>query len=137
MGTASGKAFADDIALDISTSFQNNGCKAIVVPTSYKDNEIIILNNLKESNNDKLILVKCNELHTDGYADQGLFFKLQVSIYRANGTLIGQKSFDGAKPLGTGMKFDTYMPKGLEELIKEVFNDPTVNSALNDISSEQ
>jgi hypothetical protein len=137
MGTESGKAFADDIALDIFTSFQKNGYNVKITPTSYKESENTVLTNLKNSNSDKLILMKMNKLHTDGYTGFDLFYDLQTSVYKSSSELLEQKSFKGTKPLGKGSKYKTYLPKGLKELIEEVFNDPVIVSAFNDFSSKE
>lgn len=131
MGTSSGKAYADDIATDLTSSFQKNGCSAKMIPTSYEDSEKTILEKLKNSNSEKLVLIKCNKLLTDGYTSFDLFFNLNVSVYQSNGEIIDQKTFEGNKPLGKGPKFETYLPKGFQEFIEEVFNDPNILSAIN------
>lgn len=137
MGTLSGKAFADEIALNIASSYKNNGLNVSIINTSYKDNENSILNSFKNSSNNKLILMKCNQLHTDGYNIEALLYNIQVSIYNKNGALIAQKSFVGKKELGKGMKYKTYMPNGLKELIEEIFNDATIHNAINyDITNQ-
>jgi len=138
MGTLSGKAFADEIAMNISSSFRKNGLNVSIIYTSHKDNENTVLNNLKKSSNNRLILMKCNQLHTDGYNNQALLYNIQVLIYDKDGTLIEQKSFVGKKGLGKGMKYKIYMPNGLRELIEEIFNDTAVNNAINyDVSKQK
>ena len=131
MGTLNEKPIADEIALNISSSFQKNGIGTIVVPTSFKDDEAKVLNNLKKSGNDKLILVKFSKLHYDGYYEYRLLYDLQVVVYRSTGILIDQKSFKGDKILGRPSYFKTSYPRGLQELIEVVFNDPVISTALN------
>jgi hypothetical protein len=133
IGTLSSKPFADDIALDISTSYKNDGIQTIMVPTSFSESENTVLDNLKNSNSNKLILVKLNKLHTDGYTGHDLFYDLQTKVFNSNGELLEQVSFEGTKPLGKATKYKTYHPVGLKELLEEVFNDARVLSALNDI----
>ena len=137
MGTESGKTFADDIALDISSSYQKNGFKANIIPTSFQESENTILSNLKNSNSDKLILIKMNKLHTDGYTGFDLFYDLQSSVYKSSGELLRQKSFKGTKPLGKGSQYKTNLPNGLKELLEEVFNDQEILAALNNFGSKQ
>jgi|GEM_PF-595123 len=131
MGTLSGKAFAEDIALNIYSSFNKNEINVSVINTSYKENENNVLRNLVSSSNDKLILLKCNQLHTDGYNSQALQYNLKILIYDKNGKLINQKSFIGTKEFARRGSYKVYMPNGLNELIKEIFNDKTVFNALN------
>lgn len=131
MGTLSGKPFTDEIAINISSSFKRNGLIAFAINTTFNDNESTILNNLKKNSCDKLILIKCNQLHSDGYERKILLYNLQVSIYDKEGTQIERKSFNGEKYLGRGMKYKTYIPIGMKELIEEIFNDPSIKNALN------
>lgn len=137
MGTESGKAFADDIALDISSSYQKNGTNANMIPTSFKESEKSILSKLKDRNSDKLILMKMNELHTDGYMGFDLFYDLQSSVYKSSGELLEQISFTGTMPLGKVKHYKTNLPNGLQELLEQIFNDPEILEALNYFDSKQ
>ena len=49
MGTESGKTFADDIALDISSSFTKNGTIVNVIPTLFNESEKTILSKLEDT----------------------------------------------------------------------------------------
>lgn len=131
MGTVSGNDFAEDIACDIASSFKNNGVNCIVIKTNYQESKNVILSNFKKTNNDKLILIKCNQLHTDGYTKENLIYELVVYIYDKDGSLITQKLFSGEKALGSGLDYQKYMPNGLRELIRDIFYNKTINRALN------
>jgi len=131
MGTESGKPFADDIALDIATSFEQNGIKVNVVPTIYNESENAILSRLKDGDNDKYIYMKMNKLHTDGYMGFDLFYDLGTSVYKSSGELLIQKSITGTKPLGIVKHYKTNLPVGLQELLEQILNDPDIIGALN------
>lgn len=133
IGTLSGKPFVDDIAQNISAAYLENGLLTTVINTSYKDTENVVVINLMKSSSDKLVLIKCSELHTDGYTSQSLIYNLQVSIYNMEGTLIESKSFNGNKNLGKGSKYKIYMPNGLKALLEEIFRTPDIHNALNQI----
>jgi len=133
IGTASGKPLADDISSSISTSLEKKGCTTSVITTSPADNENTILDNLIKSGNEKLLLVKCSEYHTDGYGIQNLNYNLQVTVYASDGELVKEKRFQGDRTLGGNVawgpgKYQEYMPEGLKTLLEQIFNDEEIES---------
>ena len=138
MGTKSGNPFSDIVSADISSSLAAKGNITIVINTTTNEQESAILHRLKQSGNNKLILITCKQFHTDGYGETTLEYNLIVTVYTVDGTTIKQKTFSGKKPLG-GTKgwgpgnFKAYMPEALKILIEEMFNDQEIISALKSV----
>jgi hypothetical protein len=135
MGTASGRPLSDVISSDISNSLAKKGNKTSVVATSSTQKEKGILDQLKKSRSNKLILIKCIRFHTDGYGAQALLYQLQMNIYSTTGEILKQKDFSGKRELGGSVawgpgKYKQYMPEACKKLLEEIFNDPEIVLAL-------
>jgi hypothetical protein len=135
MRTKSGKPFVNDMSAAITSSLKESGSKVIAVTTKFSDSRSMIVNRLKEQKSTQLILLKCNEYHTDGYGAQALTYDIDVVILDVDGNIIKERKFSGKKPLGgNGFwgagKYKTYMPAGLKNLVEEIFNDEELNKAL-------
>jgi len=135
MGTASGKPLADIMSADISNSLTKKGNKNSVIATSCTQKEKNILDQLKKSSRNRLILIKCIRFHTDGYGAQALLYDLQLNIYSQNGDIIKQKDFSGKRERGGSVawgpgKYKQYMPEACKKLLEEIFNDPEIIGSL-------
>jgi hypothetical protein len=130
MGTKSGTPFVNEISQEILQTLKKSGIKSTIVKTSPDERYNNILNNLIQQNANKLILIKCIELHTDGYAKHALLYNLDVYIYNSTGEEIVKKNFSGKNDVTRG-NYKRAMPGTLSELLEEVFNDSNIRSALN------
>jgi hypothetical protein len=135
MGTTSGKSFADIMSTNISSSFSSKGSPTSVIITNTNEPESTIIDDLKKSGNNRLILINCKQFHTDGYGATSLLYNLIINIYSGNGTIIKQKTFSGKRPLGGSVawgpgKYQQYMPEAFKNLIEEIFNDTEITAAL-------
>lgn len=135
MGTESGRPLADIMANDIAESLKAKGSSSTVVLTQSSDKQSLILDKLKKTKNNRLILVNCKDFYTDGYGAVSLMYKLEFLIYSADGSIITQKTFDGKKPLGGSAawgpgKFKEYIPKAFKALMEEIFSDPEIKRAI-------
>jgi hypothetical protein len=135
MGTSSEKPFADVVSSSVAASFTKKGNKTSVVATSYSDKENLILEKLRKTKADKLLLIKCYKFYTDGYGATALLFDLQLNIFSPGGDLLKQKTFSGKRELGGSKawgagKFKEYIPEGYKKLLEEIFNDPEIVAAL-------
>ena len=129
MGTANGKPFTDNMTSSISVSLSKKGSTVAVVTTRYNEQESMIIDQLKKTNSNRLILINCKEFHTDGYGATSLMYDLRLNIYSEKGDLLKQKTFSGKRPLGGSVawgpgKYKEYMPEAFKKLIEEIFNDP-------------
>jgi hypothetical protein len=135
MGTTSGKPFSDVMSTNISSSLSSKGSPTNVIITNTNETASTIIDNLKKSGNNRLILMDCKQFHTDGYGATSLLYDLKVNIYDGDGTILKQKTFSGKKPLGGSVawgpgKYKQYMPEAFKNLIEEIFNDAEIASAL-------
>ena len=135
MGTSSGKPFADVVSSSVAASFSKKGNTTSIVAVSYADKENLILEKLKKTRSDRLVLIRCNQFHTDGYGAISLLFDLQLNIFSPGGDLLKQKTFSGKRELGGSKawgagKFKEYIPEGYKKLLEEIFNDPEIVAAL-------
>ncbi len=135
MGTDNGMPFTDNMSSSISLSLSRQGSTVAVVNTQSAERESRILEQLKKTNNNRLILIDCKDFHTDGYGATSLMYNLQVNIYSGKGELLTKKTFNGKRALGGSVawgpgKYKEYMPEAFKKLIEEIFNDPEISSAL-------
>ncbi len=126
MRTRSGKPFVNDMSATIASALKESGSKVVVVETKFNDSRSMIVNRLKEHNAPQLLLLKCNEYHTDGYGAQALIYDIDVIVLDINGNILKERKFSGRKLLGgNGFwgagKYKTYMPAGLKNLVEEIF----------------
>ncbi len=135
MGTANGMPFTDNMTSSISVSLSKQGSTVTDVTTYFNEKESLILDQLKKTKSNRLILIECRQFHTDGYGATSLMYDLRLNVYTETGDLIKQKIFNGKKPLGGSVawgpgKYKQYMPEAFKKLIEEMFNDPEISSAL-------
>ncbi|ULQ54730.1 hypothetical protein [Flavihumibacter fluvii] len=81
MGTANGKPFTDNMSSSISSSLSKQGSTVSVVTTQFNEKESLVIDKLKKTNNNRLILIDCKEFHTDGYGVTSLMYNLEINIY--------------------------------------------------------
>jgi len=135
MGTANGKPFADNMTSSISVSLSKKGSTVAVVATQFNEQESQIINQLKKTKSNRLILIDCRQFHTDGYGATSLMYNLQINIYSELGELLKQKTFSGKRALGGSVawgpgNYKEYMPEAYKKLIEEIFNDPEIAPAI-------
>jgi hypothetical protein len=135
MGTANGMPFTDNMTSSISVSLSKQGSTVTDITTYFNEKELLIIDQLKKTKSNRLILIECRQFHTDGYGATSLMYDLRLNVYTEKGDLIKQKIFSGNKPLGGSVawgpgKYKQYMPEAFKKLIEEMFNDPEISSAL-------
>jgi hypothetical protein len=131
MGTDNGKPFTDNMSSAISASLSKQGSTVAVVNTQSTEKESLIIDQLKKTKSNRLILFVCKQFHTDGYGVTSLMYNLQINIYSEQGDLLKQKTFSGKRELGGSVawgpgKYKEYMPEAFKKLIEEIFNDPEI-----------
>ena len=131
MGTDNGKPFTDNMTSSISVSLSKQGSTVTDVNTQFTEKESLIIDQLKKTKGNRLILINCKQFHTDGYGSTSLMYNLQLNIYSEQGDLLKQKTFNGKRALGGSVawgpgKYKVYMPEAFKKLIEEMFNDPEI-----------
>ena len=110
MGTETGRPFADIMSEDIGNAFGKKGNQVAVVNTQPTDKDTLILEQLRKTNSNRLILINCNEFYTDGYGTISLMYNLKLNIYSEKGELL--------------------LEKGFRKLIEEIFSDAEITPLL-------
>lgn len=136
VGTASGKDFAQVISEKISESFEDGKANVEIIQLQPLYSKDQVMEKLHSSEGDRLVLLKCNELHSDGYSQQTLNYDIDLTVYNAQRESLASKNFSGdrfisAQKMSVNEILEEDMPRTLNELIEEMFNDSTVQSALN------
>jgi hypothetical protein len=135
MGTENGMPFTDNASASISASLKKKGNTVNVVLTQPTEQKSHILEQLRKTKTNRLVLIDCRQFVSDGYGEISLTYNLQVNIYSENGDLTKEKTFNGIKPIGGSKmwgagKYHEYMPEAFKKLIEEIFNDPEIRAAL-------
>jgi len=133
IGTKSGNTFSDDIAYTISQALQKSGAKVTEVPTNFSMDSQQVIEKLKSSNADKLILVILDEWRSDTRpwhtkVATEMLWDLKLQIFDINGTIVGENKNNGRDggidPSGTGSakKIQVVIDKYYKEKMESLFS---------------
>jgi len=136
MGTLSKNNLMDDLSYDIVNSLNKYDVKVTQVTTKWQDDEQTVKSKLLNLNGDIKIFFVFDQLHTNGYGIQFLYYKMNMFIYSKSGELLKQKTIEGKEKLGGNIAFGpgsykTYMPKSMSKLFEEIFNDKEILKIIN------
>jgi hypothetical protein len=98
--TASGNTFTDDITLSIINAIQKSGAKATQISTSFSMNTSEVIDKLKATNADKLILVIIDEWRNDTRpwhmkVATEMIWNLRLQVLDGTGTLKAENKVEG------------------------------------------
>ncbi|MBN1415174.1 MAG: hypothetical protein JW973_08755 [Bacteroidales bacterium] len=98
--TASGNTFADDVTFTISNAIQEPGAKVTQVSTSFSMNAEEVIEKLKATNADKLILVIIDEWRSDTRpyhlkVATEMLWNLNLKVFDSTGTLKAENKAEG------------------------------------------
>lgn len=136
MGTLSKNNLMDDLSYDIVNSLNKYDVKVINVITKWQDDEQTIKSKLFNLNGDIKIFFVFEQLHTNGYGIQFLYYKINMFIYNKSGELLKHKLIEGKEKLGGNIAFGpgsykTYMPKSMSKLLEDIFSDKEILEIIN------
>lgn len=136
MGTLSKNNLMDDLSYDIVNSLNKYDVKVTNVITKWQDDEQTVKSKLFTLNGDIKIFFVFDQLHTNGYGIQFLYYKINMFIYNKSGELLKHKSIEGKEKLGGNIAFGpgsykTYMPKSMSKLLEEIFSDKEILEIIN------
>lgn len=136
MGTLSKNNLMDDLSYDIVNSLNKYDVKVTNVITKWQEDEQTVKSKLFNLNGDVKIFFVFDELHTNGYGIQFLYYKINMFIYNKSGELLKQKLIEGKEKLGGNIAFGpgsykTYMPKSMSKLFEDIFNDKEISEIIN------
>jgi len=136
MGTFSKNNLMDDLSYDIVNSLNRYDVKVANVITKWQDDEQIVKSKLFNLNGEIKIFFVFDQLHTNGYGIQFLYYKINMFIYNKSGELLKHKSIEGKEKLGGNIAFGPgsykiYMPKSMSKLLEDIFRDKEILELIN------
>lgn len=138
VGTESGKPMSDDMSQSISSSLSKKGFKTVLIPTLPKDSSEAIMEKLKNTQTDGLILLTVYEWKSD-FAGFGVFkswldYNATLTVFDNNGKSLAEAKIGGSDELGNSMEPVSHskkaVPKGVKKKIEELLNDSDVVKSL-------
>jgi hypothetical protein len=136
IGTLSKNNLMDDLSYNIVNSLNKYDVKVTNVITKWQDDEQTIKSKLLDLNGDIKIFLVFDELHTNGYGIQFLYYKINMFIYNKSGERLKYKLIEGKEKLGGNVAFGpgsykTYMPKSMSKLFEDIFSDKEILEIIN------
>ncbi|MBE0391300.1 hypothetical protein [Flavobacterium sp. PL002] len=136
MGTQSKNNFMYDLSNNIVNSLKRFDIVVTNLDTKWQDEEQSVKTQLLSLNGDKKVLLVFDQLNTDGYMIQFLYYKINMYVYDKNGVLLKYKAIDGKEKLGGNVAFGagsykTYMPDAISKLFEDIFKDQEILELIN------
>jgi hypothetical protein len=136
MGTLSKNDLMDDLSNDIVNSLGRYDVKVTNVITKWQDDQETVKSKLLTLNGNIKILFIFDQLNTNGYGIQFLYYKINLYIYNKSGELLKHKSIDGKEKLGGNVafgpgSFETYMPNSMSKLFEKILKDKEILEIVN------
>jgi hypothetical protein len=133
--TESEKPLAEDMTRTIAVSLSGKGFNAVPIMVSPSENQVAVLNKLKVSAGDILILLTLNEWKSDTATNVALIYDITLKVYDKAGNPIAERSLKGRDNLkGSAWNPPAYarenIPKAFKQKIEELFNSPDISKAL-------
>jgi hypothetical protein len=132
--TASGAPLADDMTKVIVSSLSRKGFKTKAIVTSHTDSAESVLEKLKVTQGENLVLLTLYEWKSNSYMKTGLYYDANLKIFDVNGETLAESNIKGEDNLGGSMNILKYskimLPEALKKKIEELFNNPNVANAL-------
>jgi len=137
MGTKNDRNLSDIISDAICNSFNTNKCKCEPFYLNYSENKSDIINKMKQSKPDRIILIILNKWHTDSYGVTVLYYDIIAELYDENGDFITARGVTGEEVLGKnvwGSSKKDYSKAAyyLENKLETIFTNPDIQEALRD-----
>ncbi len=132
--TESGHPLADDMTEVIASSLSKKGFKADIIVTSHKDSTESVLEKLKATQGEKLVLLTLYEWRSNSFMNTGLYYDANLKIFDKNGKTLAESNIKGEDNLGGSFDIVSYskaaVPEAFKKKIEELFNNPNIANAL-------
>lgn len=135
VSTGSGKALAEDMTAVMSASLAKSGFNAVPVTVLHSDDQAIVMEKLKKSGGESLLLLTLKEWKSDTYTNVGLTYDVTLKVFDRGGSPVAEKSLKGEDNLG-GSAWNPpaharkAVPEAFGKKIEELFNAPEIAGAL-------
>jgi len=133
--TESEKPLASDVTQVIASSLSKKGLNVVPVIVSHNESIASVMDKLKATNGENLILVTLYEWKSDTYVNVGLTYDMHLQVFDKNGTKLAENVVKGSDNLG-GSAWNpvayskTEVPAAFKKKIEELFNNPSIIKAL-------
>lgn len=135
VSTASGRALAEDMAGIISEALSRKAFKAVPVAVAASDPPDAVLEKMKATRADRMVLLVLKEWKTDTYGNVALIYDVSLKVLDGSGKPLAEKKVDGRDNLG-GSAWNPpavarkAAPEAFKKKIEEMLNSAEVVAAL-------
>lgn len=135
IGTKSGNALADDIALVVSKGLTKKGFSVKIIPALSTETHEQVVAKMQADKSGKPVILHLSTWHSDCYQVVWYYYNLVLQIYDDNGKFVGQKIIEGKESLGGSFwnpprKARKVLPPALKKRLEEIFNDDEMVTAI-------
>jgi hypothetical protein len=129
--TKSGQALSDDMSQAIALSLSKKGFKVVTVVTLPKDSHENILEKLKATQGEILILLTLYDWKSDAFANGSLRYNAALKVFDGNGKTLAENDISGEDDLGSAFHSQKKaVPEAFKQKIERLFNNPEVIKSL-------
>lgn len=131
--TRSQKTLSEIVSAKISNAFTKDESNGAVIPTSAKDSKDDLLKNIKNSDFEKVLVIKLNTYHFDGYMKLGYLVDIDILVYSNDGQLLYSKKVSNTTPdpIGKASKLRKVVPEYIQTTFQDILNNQELRQALN------
>jgi len=135
VSTGSGKALAEDMTAVMSASLAKSGFKAVPVTVLHSEDQAAVMEKLKKSGGESLLLLTLKEWKSDTYTNVGLIYDVTLKVFDRGGSPVAEKNLKGEDNLG-GSAWNPpaharkAVPEAFGKKIEELFNAPEIAGSL-------
>jgi hypothetical protein len=129
--TRSGQPLSDDMSQAIASSLSKKGFKVFTVITLPKDSPENILEKLKATQSENLILLTLYDWKSDAFANGSLRYNAALKVFDRNGKTLAETDISGEDDLGSALYSQKKaVPEAFKQKIERLFNNPEVIKSL-------
>ncbi|MBU2652088.1 MAG: hypothetical protein KKA81_14255 [Bacteroidetes bacterium] len=118
-----GMNFSDLMLEKIKNGYDKQGVSINTITSTPFETEEQILEKIKNYNHEKVLLIKLNKLHFDGYKTYDYIEDIELKLYDKQGERLFNKSIVEIIPLGSPAKLLKNIPIELQCIIENALND--------------
>lgn len=131
VNTESGRPFSDDISQSIASSLSKKGFKAITIVTLPKDSRENVMEKLKATYGENLILLTLHDWKSDAFANGSLRYSASLEVFDKHGINNAEAKITGEDDLGSAMYSQKKaVREAFKKKIEKLLNNPEVVQSL-------
>jgi len=129
--TKSNESLSNSLLTKIQEGYDQIGININTIETSALENENQILQKIKYSKNNRVLVIKLNELFFDGTMKLAYMANIELQLYNSKGDLIYTESLIKTVEIGSNSKRKKSVPNTLKLFFEELLNSPSYIEAMN------